>query len=308
MAVLLPGVPARAAVIWSGDAGRGSASATFGQDNCDAPGTVAAATDAVRGPVWRFTKPAGDNRCEEHGIKVGGSMYHFTNNATYYLSWSTRLSSTVDNNAIFQWKSYGNHIQNYPVVIKVLHGKLTMLNRQPGPVDHYPWAVPVSAGTWYHLVLGIHTSDQLQGGWVELYLDGVAQHFTDGGTRWPARTWDSSNDPKWGVYGAEGSTVVNDVDDLRLGTTYADVGATTASPSARPSAKPSASASPAEPDPDGPSPSDPAPVPAAATGRPGHGGPYLAVAVLVLAVAAIAGGLVLRRRGRGPRHRVSART
>ena len=85
--------PAHAATIWDGDAERGPASAVFGIDNCDAPGSITAVTDPARGRVWRFTKPAGDNRCEAHGIKVGGRKYDFANGGTYYLGWSTRLSS-----------------------------------------------------------------------------------------------------------------------------------------------------------------------------------------------------------------------
>jgi hypothetical protein len=319
--IAVPAAPAYANVIWTGDASRGSVAGTFGIDNCDSPGTIAAITDPAHGPVWRFTKPAGDNRCEAHGIKVGGSMYHFTDNATYYLGWSTRLTSTVDNNAIFQWKSYGNHVQNYPVVLKALHGRLTILNRQPGGEDHYPWSSPLGTGTWNHVVLGIHTSDALQGGWIELYLNGVPQKFSNGSTRWPCRTWDSSNDPKWGVYGAEGTTVVNDVDDLRVGTAYPDVAAAGAvrpspsvSASASPSASTSASASPGTGGSDVPVDAVPAPspVPVAADGP--VGGTSAVVWVVAAAVLVLAGGgaglVVLRRRRPGSHRdpRVSART
>src|SRR5262245_1213256 len=123
--------PATAGVIWNGDAAGGSVPATFGIDNCDAPGSLSAVTDAGRGRIWRFDKPAGSNRCEAHGIKVNGAMYHFNNGGTYYFGWSSKLSSTVDNNATFQWKSYGDHIQNYPVVLKMAGGRFTMLQRQP---------------------------------------------------------------------------------------------------------------------------------------------------------------------------------
>src|SRR5438874_9129613 len=135
--VLVAG-PAQASVIWDGEASKGAG--VFGNGNCASPGTITAVTDATRGTVWRFTKPAGDSRCEAHGIKVGGKKYSFQNNSTYYLGWSMKLTSTVDNNATFQWKSYGHHIQNYPLVLKMVHGKLTLLNRQPGGKDFYPWS------------------------------------------------------------------------------------------------------------------------------------------------------------------------
>jgi hypothetical protein len=209
-------------LIWDGDASRSKA-ATFGIDNCPSPGSITAVSDASRGKVWRFSKPAGDNRCEAHGITVGGSMYNFQNNSTYYISWSSRLSNTADNNAIFQWKSYGDHIQNFPVVLKMIDGKLTMLQRQPGDVTTLPWDAPISTGSWNSIVLGIHTSSELTGGWVELYFNGVRQTFSNNATRWPCRTWDSSNDPKWGVYGGRDDAITHDVDGLKIGTTLADV-------------------------------------------------------------------------------------
>jgi hypothetical protein len=134
-----------------------------------------------------------------------------------------KLSSATDNNANFQWKSYGQHIQNFPLVLKMIGGRLTLLNRQPGNHEFKPWSRPLAVNTWLHLVLGIHTSDALTGGWVEVYADGVQQTFSNGAKRWPCRSWDSYNDPKWGVYGAQGTTVDNFVSGLRVGTTYADV-------------------------------------------------------------------------------------
>jgi hypothetical protein len=221
LGVVLVAGEAQAAVIWDGDAAKGSG--VFGNNNCVSPGTITAVTDASRGTVWRFNKPAGDNRCEAHGIKVGGTKYTFQNNSTYYLGWSMKLSSTVDNNANFQWKSYGHHIQNYPLVLKMRGGKLTLLNRQPGGKDYYPWSMAISANVWTQIVLGIHTSDALTGGWAEVYVNGVQQTFSNGQLRWACRTMDDTNDPKWGVYGAQGSAVSNYVDALKVGTTYADV-------------------------------------------------------------------------------------
>ena len=113
----------------------------------------------------------------------------------HYLDWSAKLTSIVNNNAIFQWKSYGDHIQNYPLVLKITSGRLTLLNRQPDNKVSYPWAKTIHVNTWTHITLGIHTSEGLTSGWGELYLNGVIQKFSNGLTRWPCRTWDSRNDP-----------------------------------------------------------------------------------------------------------------
>jgi hypothetical protein len=311
-AVLFPG-PARASVIWDGDAARASASATFGIDNCDAPGSITAVTDPARGRVWRFDKPAGSNRCEAHGFKVGGGMYRFGNGGTYYLGWSSKLSNLTDNNATFQWKSYGNHIQNYPVVLKMLRGKLTLLQRQPDQT-YYPWSRAIAVNSWNHIVLGIHTSDVLTGGWVELYVNGEQQTFSNGAKRWPCRTWDSSNDPKWGVYGAEASSVTNFVDDLKVGTSLADVrpgslpppaatASASASATAKPSASPAPSATPAEPG--AATPTEPAALaaddelPGAPTGRH-HTSTVVWAGGASAAAVAVAAVLLVRRVRRRP--------
>lgn len=222
-AMTLVASPAHASLIWDGDAAKGTGVFGLIGSNCASPGSVTAVTDAERGSVWRFRKPAGSNRCEVHGIAHDGDDYHFVNGNTYYLGWSSKLSNTVDNNAVFQWKSYGDHIQNWPVVLKMIDGELTMIQRQPDGTIYTIWSTPVSAGAWNHVVVGLHLSDETWGGWVELWFNGVKQTFRDGTQRWACRTWDSTNDPKWGVYGAESSSVDNYIDDLKVGTSYADV-------------------------------------------------------------------------------------
>jgi hypothetical protein len=158
-------------------------------------------------------------------------MFQTRNNKTYYFGWSSRLSTVVRTNAVFQWKSYGDHTQNFPLVLSTDDGNLTLFNRQPDRQDYTPWRMPITAQRWYDIVLGIHTSAAPRGGWVELYIDGVQQTFSNGATRWPCRTWDSHNDPKWGVYGAVGTDIDNDIDNLRIATRPQDVlTTTTASP------------------------------------------------------------------------------
>jgi hypothetical protein len=216
-------IPAEATLIADIDAARYTPRSAFGILNCDRPGSISVVTDDARGKVWRFHKPADSNRCEAHGFKVNGSMFQTRNNATYYFGWSSRLSTVVRTNAVFQWKSYGDHAQNFPLVLSTDDGSLTLFNRQPDRQDYTPWRMPITAERWYDIVLGIHTSAAPRGGWVELYIDGVQQTFSNGATRWPCRTWDSHNDPKWGVYGAAGTDIDNDIDNLRIATRPQDV-------------------------------------------------------------------------------------
>jgi hypothetical protein len=223
---VLLAAPAQASVIWDGDASKGTG--IFSNLNCESPGGVAAVDDSTHGRVWRYNKPSGLNRCESKGIKVNGSTYTFRNGQTYYLGWYSKLSSTVNNNAVFQWKSYGNHTQNYPFVLKVISNRITMIQRQPGTSEVRIWSQPITANTWNQFVIGVYMSAQTRGGWIELWFNGQQQTFSSGVQRYACRTFDSENHPKWGVYGAKGTTVTNLVDGLRVGTSYADVVSTPA--------------------------------------------------------------------------------
>lgn len=193
--------------------------------NCDSPGSVTAVTDAQKGRVWRYHKPSGSNRCENHGIAVNGKRYVFKGGQTYWLGWHSKLSSTANNNATFQWKSYGNHKQNFPVVLKMIGGKIHMLHSPLGGSDRLIWNAPMQANVWHHFAIGLFLSPDTNAGWVELYLDGKRQTFSNGTQRYICRTLDDINEPKWGIYGGSGTTMTNFVADLKVGTTYADVAA-----------------------------------------------------------------------------------
>lgn len=214
---------AHAEVIWDGAASNGTG--VFGHigSNCAEPGSVTAVEDPTYGTVWQYDKPAGSDRCESRGITVGDSQFAYQEGQTYYFGWRSKLSSSVDSNANFQWKSYGDHTQNWPIVLKVVDGAYLMLQRQPGNEVHEPWSSTASPTEWNHFVLAIHVSSELTGGWIELWLNGTKQTFTNGSDRWPCRTLDDENHPKWGVYGATDDPVVNLVHGLRMGTSYEDV-------------------------------------------------------------------------------------
>jgi Polysaccharide lyase len=213
---------AEAQLIWDGDASRGTS--VFGNLNCDPPSSVTAVNDSSQGRVWRYYKPSGSNRCENHGIRVGGSRFVFRSGTTYYLGWRSRLSTTVNNNAIFQWKSYGNHIQNYPVLLKMINGRVTLMYRAPGEsCCRTLWSRSISANTWYHYTLALHLSSSASSGWIEFWFNGTRQTLSNGSTRYFGRTLDDINEPKWGIYGASGTTVSSYADGLKVGRSFNDV-------------------------------------------------------------------------------------
>jgi len=226
-ASLLGGGAAEATLIWDGAASQGMGIFKTVGSNCGAPGSVAAASDATYGTVWRYNKPSGSDRCESHGITVNGSGYVFQNGSSYYLGWRSRLTSTADNNANFQWKAYptDGSLQNWPIVLKIISNRITMIQRQPGNDVRTVWSAPVSANQWNHYVLYIGVSSGTTSGWVELWHNGTKQTLSNGTQRWSCRTFDSEHVcPKWGTYGASTTSISNYVHALRVGTTYADVG------------------------------------------------------------------------------------
>ncbi|MEU8831477.1 hypothetical protein [Streptomyces sp900116325] len=81
------------------------------------------------------------------------------------------------------------------------------------------------AWRWDRIVLGIHTSDSASGGWVDLWCNRSRQTFSNGTTRFTGRTWNTYNDPKWGVYDRDTPehAATNRIDAPKVGTTYDDV-------------------------------------------------------------------------------------
>jgi hypothetical protein len=241
---------AEATLIWDGAASQGTGVFKIVSSNCASPGSVSAASDTTWGTVWRYNKPSGSDRCESHGIAVNGSGYTFQNGSTYYLGWRSRLTSTADNNANFQWKAYPTEgsLQNWPIVLKIISNRITMIQRQPGNDVRTVWSAPVSVNQWNHYVLYIGVSSGTTSGWVELWHNGTKQTLSNGSQRWSCRTFDSEHVcPKWGTYGASTSSISNYVHGLKVGTTYADVGpggGTSPTPTPAPTATPVPGATP----------------------------------------------------------------
>ncbi|MET7789569.1 hypothetical protein ABZS93_23575 [Streptomyces sp900116325] len=217
--------PAAASPLWNGDTSGGTG--VFGTLDCDAPAHTGVVFDDEHGhgDVWKFDKPSGSPRCEARNIRVGGSAYQFRNDSTYYLGWSSAVSTTTGAFVTFQWKSYPNGSQNYPVLMEVKNGDVRLFHVAPGGTWNLIWSAPVTVWLYNDFALGIHTSDTATGGWIELYFNGTRQTFSNGSTRYTGRTWDGDNEPKWGAYDSDdpASAEINYVDGLKAGTSYADV-------------------------------------------------------------------------------------
>jgi hypothetical protein len=196
------------------------------QPNPSANGSsISVVSDPTYGQDFQFYKAAADLRAEAHGAK----NFDPAIGSTYFLGWRFEVNSTVNDNAVFQWKAYGTTgstlQQNFPLVLSFRSNDLQLHYFSTGEVDHLLWSQPEVANTWNSVVLCIHVEPD-NTGYINYWWDGVEQNLGGGGTTYNCSTFDpggTSVDPKWGIYGAVGTQVTNDVNSLAIGTTYADV-------------------------------------------------------------------------------------
>src|ERR1043166_1645055 len=222
---------AHATLIWNGSASLGlsvfkniniqDSGGTYTSNPSPNGSYVKAVNDATYGSIWDFYKDNDDRRSEAHGA----SGFDPAIGSQYYLGWGFKCSSTVNNNAIFQWKSYGSPMnQNFPLVIKFVNGSVQLHYYPPNGGDNTVWSHSVSANTWYKIYLRIKVSDQTSGGSFSLYFNDSLQTLSNGSTSYTGKTFDGSSvDPKWGVYGAVGTSLHDYVRHLRIGTALTDV-------------------------------------------------------------------------------------
>lgn len=109
--------------------------------------------------------------------------------------------------------------QNYPLVIKMINGKITLEHYSGGGAKTVLFSQSVSANTRYSNVLLIKVDRNAANGRVSYWFNG-SQKVNNRA----CKTFDgSSNEPKWGIYGASGSVVDSFVSNLKIGTAYSDV-------------------------------------------------------------------------------------
>jgi hypothetical protein len=161
------------------------------------------------GGTFNFNKPSSANRCEAKGAKgIDPTKGH-----TYTINWKFKLNNTVNNNAVFQWKSYGSPMtQNFPVVLKVINRELCLQYTPSGGSSRILSRTGISAGTTYTVKMVITVADSESSGRVSFWLNGSqkvnAAH---------CRTFDGNEvEPKWGIYGATGTQVTDTVSSLTM--------------------------------------------------------------------------------------------
>jgi hypothetical protein len=198
---------------------------TFFHTNPDPTGSsITAVPDGPYPSVWQFLKKAGDARNEAYGWTGNKAP---TIGQTYYLGWRFKVDNTISEQSLFQWKSLSPDAthpmtQNHPFMMKFApDGKLHFTYYKPGDISQDLWNLVVPANQWNSMVVGIHVDDAEFGGWLQFWWNGVPQNLAGGGTRFPCRTFDSRGVmPKWGVYGANKTTLSLFIHALEMGTTF----------------------------------------------------------------------------------------
>lgn len=222
---------AQASLIWTGDPSVGLSvfkainiennSGVFVSNPSPNGSSATVVTDGSEGSVFKWDKVSGDKRCEAHGA----AGFTPAIGSTYYIGWRFKLTNLTNDNAVFQWKSYGSPmVQDFPLVCKMVNGKLELHYFPPNSGDVVLFSQTISANTYYSMVLKILVSDQTTGGSVSFWFNEAQQTLLTGGTSYTGKTFDGDAvDPKWGIYGANFTHVTDYVSHLKIGTTYADV-------------------------------------------------------------------------------------
>jgi hypothetical protein len=228
-------------VLWKADPARGG-KAFEGVET--APGTVTVVNDPQGRYGTSFRYETWENadgtkaRCESRGMRGSDGNVLMLDSSrlgqTFYLGWRALWSPLPTQSgawvALFQMHVDGvgaGGLNVGPFVLRTLgDGQLHFQLISPDGSDRHIWNGPLAAGAWHSFVIGFKLSRGTDG-WVQFWYDGVQQHFTNGGTQWPAATlWGTHDNVKWGIYRSGANRnghAVAYLNHAQLGTSYAAV-------------------------------------------------------------------------------------
>jgi hypothetical protein len=207
-------------LLWDGDASKGNTVWKVAQ-NIEGTGDISVINDPTYGPTWKFNKPLGSHRTESHAA----NGFQAKEGDDIYIGWRCKISMPpkINTNAVFQWKAYGNDMQqNFPIIISTTSsGDIHLMHYAPGQVGTELWKTPLKINAWNHFVLRLKISRDGTVGFIEFWYNNEKQTLTNNSQRYYGRTLDADYcDPKWGVYGGDVQLITNYVSHPRIATTY----------------------------------------------------------------------------------------
>lgn len=226
--------------IWQGDADTNGMTAWKEIQCPSGNSTIENDPEGKYGKVYRVYLNTGDiysgdgkARCEYYGsILSNGQYLKYYDGDDYYFGWRTRVSDGIYTNS----GNSGNFIQlkgdsscGGPAVgLTMENGNLTLRSELYGIFWNGP-KMTAFTGKWHDIVLHVYFSKNATRGFVEAWLDGVAQTFKDGSKRYYIATMcpdDSYIYLKMGYYRGSNTQFppgTHWFDSLRLGLTYNSV-------------------------------------------------------------------------------------
>ena len=157
------------------------------------------------------TNGFGKERTESSGTETNGGAFLPAYNTDYYIGWRAMWDPMPINPgwvALMQMHGYGVTGQGAPLVLRAVNGDGTLsLQANANGYDTNIWAMSFHTNLWQGFVLHVLLSTNPSVGYVEMWVNGVQQTFTNGATRYYVPTWDNAdgsyqdsyNKLKWGV-------------------------------------------------------------------------------------------------------------
>lgn len=189
------------------------------EDTQTSPPGIRVVHDPERGKVWLFEKRPNDHdyRCESNGIIWRGVSYEsWEEGDVYDFSWGSRLADAQSlvhgDYVIFQWKSYPEGVQNYPLLLSVQKNRLSLIHSNEQQKWIVAWEGSIRSDVWFDIRLRITLSRHAEHGNARLWFNDELQTFVR--DRFGnvledevlvCRTLDNGrgNYPKWGAYNRE---------------------------------------------------------------------------------------------------------
>jgi hypothetical protein len=230
-------------------AGQGGGDCT--DDPANMPTAFTFVDPALNRKIWTIHKPLNRKRAEF--ARTAGTIQNYVpaSGDDIYIGYRWKLNSApalATGLAVFQWKSDGANLQNYPLIGSYNGTKLSFAMVGPGynggvgtgSIASYTtqiWSGNVALNTWVSLVIHIKVSPNPAVGKVEFWFNGVKQTLTNtnpggGGVTLSAdsktafgKTWDTNgNYMKWGAYNAGACQYITQTfyEKMRVATTFAE--------------------------------------------------------------------------------------